>query len=93
MGGLEKRIASLIVQSKADANIGGVHFEKPAADPQQVHQTSWLELLQDYSELKNSLDEISLPQVRVQVNERDIRQVLFSERSVSYTRRISKVKK
>jgi len=88
MGGLEKRIASLIVKSKTETIVGGVHIVKPAVDPQQMRQTSWLELLQDYSKLKSSMDELSLPQVRVQVNERDIRQVLFSERGVSYSRRI-----
>jgi len=93
MGGMEKRIASLIVQVRTDASARGVNVEEPGADLKLTRQVSWAELVQNYAELKDVLSEISLPLVRVQVNERDIRQVLFSERGVSYNqRRVAKVK-
>ena len=92
MGGLEKRIASLIVQGRTDASARGLNVEEPAAVLKPTRPVSWAELVENYAELKDTLGEISLPPVRVQVNGSEIRQVLYSERGVSYNQRVAKAK-
>ena len=60
MGGLEKRIASLIVQGRIDASARGLNVEEPAAVLKPTRQVSWAELVENYAELKDILGEISL---------------------------------
>ena len=87
LGGLEKRIASLISMSKTDPSQLDVHIGLDEIDRKAKRPVSWIEILEKYSQYRDSLDEIDLPAVRVKTTEREIRQVLVAERGVSYAQR------
>ena len=92
LGGMEKKIASYIVEAKSDDTIRSVHVDDSDTFGSQRLQSTWSDLLQNYAEMKHLLDNIDLPRVRVQINEREIRQVLFAERGVTYNKRQTKGK-
>ena len=89
MGGLEKRIASLLTQSKTDASHRSVNVDYSTTNSGQKpkQNVSWIQFLDEYSQWKDRMDEIVLPVVRVKITEREVRQVLFAERGVSYFKR------
>lgn len=89
---MEKKIASYIVEAKSDDTIRRVHVDDSETLGSQRLQSSWSDLLENYAEVKHMLDNIDLPRVRVQINEREIRQVLFAERGVTYNKRQTKGK-
>lgn len=88
LGGLERKMASLISSAKGDISRKDVHFEDSAGNSDMKGKISWSKLFENYSNFRDQLEKISLPTVRVQVTGREIRQVLSAERAVSYSRRL-----
>lgn len=89
LGGLEKRIASLVADSKTDASTSqmSVHIGDVNLDTEAKQSVSWTEILEEYPKYKDSLEDIHLPAVRVKSNEKEFRQVLQAERGVTYNQR------
>jgi len=85
LGGLYRKIASLIAKSRSDAFAfdSGVSLTQ-MDENRQPKLLSWYDLLQNYSNYKEKLHELELPNVRVRINEREIRHVLQAENGVSY---------
>jgi pentatricopeptide repeat protein len=91
LGGLERKIASMISTAKTDVSREDVHFEDAVVNSETIRQVSWSELLLQYNHLKDQLEVIKLPSIRVQITDRELRrQVLSAERAVSYSRRIGR---
>jgi hypothetical protein len=91
LGGLERKIASMISTAKTDVSREDVHFEDAVVNNETIRQVSWSELLLEYNHLKDQLEVIKLPSIRVQITDRELRrQVLSAERAVSYSRRIGR---
>ena len=83
LGGLYKKIASLINKSHSDASHLKVQVQQEEVPKYDV-DLRWRDLLDNYSNYKSSLDKIELPPIRVRINQKEIRQVLFAEQRVTY---------
>lgn len=85
-GGLRKKVASLIAESKLSADGGkriDVSESIECADEERC--VGWEDILTNYQTLEGN--GIALPPVRVKSDERSIRAVLTAEQKVSYGRR------
>ena len=82
LGGLNKKIASLLKQSRDDS----LHLEVQVGEKVVTKDTcsSWIELLENYSDYRDKLERTVLPSIRVRINQKEIRQVLSAEQSVSF---------
>jgi len=87
VGGIEKSISSLISESKINVSQVNVQIDGDTSYLEGKRAVTWIEMLEEYTELKGKLDELILPSVRVKLAEREIRQVLVAERGVTYRRR------
>ncbi len=83
-GKLKRRLASIIAQKKTDLVQRNVNVSDDKSSKKVKQSVSWIELWKNYAMFKDRLDEIQLPSVRVNVNEREIRTVLFAERGVTF---------
>ncbi len=83
-GGLFKKIASLLQISRTESL--GIKMEVDSGNEPQRKQikSSWVNLFDNYVKYKDSLEEVDLPAVRVRINQKEIRQVLLAEQSVTY---------
>ena len=93
IGGLQKKIASLIVKSKSQhkeevKKIGGDNTDKHLEEGNAI---SWVQLIQNYSQYRNRMGEIRLSPVRVRISARELRQVLSAEQGVTYGTRRGRV--
>lgn len=86
LGGLHKKIASIIQKARTDSLLHlKVQVQMGQAEGTKSLQVlSWIDLLKNYSEYRDTLDRTTLPPVRVRINENEIRQVLSAEQSVTY---------
>ena len=89
MGGLRRKIASLLAGSRAmtvDANIGdlaGAIVLSEEARGKTV--VGWADLVKNYDVYKERLgDDLELPPLAVRISSKEIRQVLAAEQRVSY---------
>lgn len=82
LGGLNKKIASLLKESRDDSS----HLKVQIDEEDAINETcsSWIHLLENYSDYRDKLDRTVLPSIRVRINQKEIRQVLTAERSISY---------
>lgn len=94
-GKLKRRLASIIAQKKIDLVQRNVNVsdDQSSSKVKAKENVSWLELWKNYAMFKDRLDEIQLPSVRVNVNEREIRTVLFAERGVTFRNKNMKKRK
>jgi hypothetical protein len=87
IGGLHRKIASMIAKSKSETMQDGIkisHDEKE--DP--LSSLHWEEILQNYSQIRDILPDKRLQPVRVRINAQNLRTVLFAEQGVTFgTRR------
>jgi pentatricopeptide repeat protein len=83
LGGLYKKIASLINKSHTDETHLKVQVQQEEVPKYDV-DLRWRDLLENYSNYKSSLDKIELPPIRVRINQKEIRQVLIAEQRVTY---------
>ena len=83
LGGLYKKIASIIQSTRTDSLQLKVHVsdEEPSNSLKLV---GWIDLIENYSEYRDRLDQMTLPPVLVRTNEKEIRLVLSAEQSVTY---------
>jgi pentatricopeptide repeat protein len=84
LGKLYKKIASIIQKARVDtlSHNAEIGQEEGSNGLQVIH---WIDLLENYSEYRDNLDQLALPLVRVRINsEKEIRQVLFAEQNVTY---------
>mmetsp|Transcript_1264 Transcript_1264/g.1806 ORF Transcript_1264/g.1806 Transcript_1264/m.1806 type:complete len:1106 (+) Transcript_1264:219-3536(+) len=88
VGGLFKKIASLLVKSRGDDNV--LSSDRSNMDPATVIKLSekqclnWEDLLYNYSDYRDTYEDMVLPSVRIRVDGKNIKQLLAAERSVSY---------
>eukprot|EP00557_Chaetoceros_sp_GSL56_P012533 CAMPEP_0176482110 /NCGR_PEP_ID=MMETSP0200_2-20121128/3198_1 /TAXON_ID=947934 /ORGANISM="Chaetoceros sp., Strain GSL56" /LENGTH=1118 /DNA_ID=CAMNT_0017878399 /DNA_START=2367 /DNA_END=5720 /DNA_ORIENTATION=+ len=73
IGGLERKIASIITSAKTDFSRENVHFEDISDNSEMIRSVSWSELLLEYNHLKDQLEIIKLPPIRVQITDREVR--------------------
>jgi len=88
IGGVYRKIASLIqIQRSGSAHLQvQINHDENEETSQQTNLTRWSDILENYSDYKTSIKEKSmkLPFVRVRINQRELRQVLFAEQGVTY---------
>ncbi len=87
LGGLYRKISSLIQTQRTESlhiNVDTGHDNEETA--QEINLMKWSDLLENYSEYKTAIQQrkVKFPLVRVRINQRDIRQVLFAEQGVTY---------
>lgn len=87
-GKLKRRLASIISQARTTGQIS-VQLEENEKinNVTSVGTETWLGLWKNYAVLKDRLDDIQLPTIRVNINERELRSVLFAERAVTFGRK------
>ncbi len=86
LGGLRKKIASLIAERRitSQSDSHQLKFDQLSTTKSDRVKKSWLELIDNYSDYKTQSENVDLPLIRLSINERDLRQVLGAERDVSY---------
>lgn len=78
MGGLRRKLGSLLAESRA-------HTVSGESWPEEAFETEgWEDLLHNYDSYKESEKIIRLPDLRVNVNKAQVRSVLFAEQKVTY---------
>ena len=83
-GGLFKKIASLLQQSRDDSSQIKMEVGDSTKHHEKTIKSSWVNLFEKYTKYRDNLDEVELPPVRVRIHQKEIRQVLFAEQSVTY---------
>ena len=83
-GGLFKKIASLLQQSRDDSLQIKMELDGATKQHEKTIKSSWVNLFEKYTNYRDNLDELDLPPVRVRIHQKEIRQVLFAEQSVTY---------
>lgn len=83
LGKLYKKIASIIQKARVDTLHRNLEVGQED-DTIALRSISWIDLLEKYSEYRDTLDQMTLPLVRVRICEKEIRQVLAAEQSVTY---------
>lgn len=83
IGGLRRRVASLMVKSRienSDKQYQSRIIEDVAT---QIDHLSWMEILTHYSVHRENLDQVALlSPVRVMINEKEIRQIIQAEQGI-----------
>ena len=95
MGGLRRKLASLLAESRAatmEANIGdlaGAVVESEEAKGKTV--VGWADLAQNYDAFKDRLgDDVELPPLAVKIASKEVRQVLSAEQRVTFGKQRSR---
>ncbi|GAX28314.1 hypothetical protein FisN_27Hh031 [Fistulifera solaris] len=86
IGGVERRVANLLLQSKSESEVQNVILGE--AQP-KASMTTWEEILEQYQErirAKQSLDNVILPTLQIRVSSRNARQVFRAEQAVAFSR-------
>ena len=86
LGGLRKKIASLIAERRiaSQSESHQIKFDQLSTTTVDRVKKSWLYLIENYAEYKTESENVDLPVIRLRINERDLRQVLGAERDVTY---------
>ncbi|GAX13527.1 hypothetical protein FisN_27Lh031 [Fistulifera solaris] len=85
IGGVERRVANLLLQSKSEAEVQNVILGEAQPKPSM---TTWEEILEQYQErirAKQSMD-VVLPTLRIRVSSHNTRQVFRAEQAVVFSR-------
>jgi hypothetical protein len=85
-GGLHKRIASLLAQSRKNSNQEGKHLSESQSSAESILcRVSWEDLLLNYSSYKERLEsEALLVLAPIRVSSKDLGRVLAAEQAVVY---------
>ena len=87
-GKLKRRLASIISLARTTEQ-NSIQLEEneniTTVAPKEV--TTWLGLWKNYAGLKDRLDDIQLQTIRVNINGRELRSVLYAERAVTFGRK------
>ena len=87
IGGLYRKIASLIAKSKSETMQDGINISNDA-DGESQSSLQWEDILRNYSQIRDTLPEKKLQPVLVRTNAKNLRTVLFAEQGVTFgTRR------
>jgi pentatricopeptide repeat protein len=85
IGGVERRVANLLLQSKTESEVQNVILGEAQS---KASMTTWEEILEQHQErirAKQSLD-VGLPTLRIRVSSRNARQVFRAEQAVAFSR-------
>eukprot|EP00560_Eucampia_antarctica_P005724 CAMPEP_0197837556 /NCGR_PEP_ID=MMETSP1437-20131217/32506_1 /TAXON_ID=49252 ORGANISM="Eucampia antarctica, Strain CCMP1452" /NCGR_SAMPLE_ID=MMETSP1437 /ASSEMBLY_ACC=CAM_ASM_001096 /LENGTH=1093 /DNA_ID=CAMNT_0043444695 /DNA_START=154 /DNA_END=3435 /DNA_ORIENTATION=- len=86
LGGLRKKIGSFIAERRSEtSNVSRkIEVDVGPVDVSNKLEIGWQNLIENYSEYRDRLDDIVLPTIRLRTGERDIRLVLAAEKGVTY---------
>lgn len=86
-GGLRKKIATLMLKQKQIDTRNLIEQVNTDALDASNEFITWEQLLQNYSQYRDVLDQFKLPSIRVRINSHDSKGVYFAENKLTYRER------
>jgi len=88
-GGIRRKVASLIAKARTKSVPGGKKISGESADDRiKPVVITWVDLFNHFSQFKDAVERTELPVVRIRCNDRELRQILLAEQSLTVRTRI-----